>query len=116
MPTIAEVLVKSHDELGKLEADLRAAIVNKHLADIVGAARGRLADAARHPDAAAQVEQLEQKKAELEKRDEPLAAQIAREQPGHEIEWNAPPAPLRDAPPADPFAPRPASDFGGGAP
>jgi hypothetical protein len=124
MPTIADVLVKAHDELGKLETDIRAAMVNKHLADIVGSARGRLKDAALHPDARADTGELEQKKTELEKRNEPLAAQIARERPAHEVEWSTGAAPkfasqaeydaeaqarsARGEPPMDPFLPRPA--------
>lgn len=67
MTTIADELKKAHEGLGELEAQVRAGMVNKHLADVIASARGRLVDAARHPDAGTEVGHLEEKKAAIEK-------------------------------------------------
>ena len=51
MTKLKDELTRLHGEVGRLEASLRGSLVNWHLADIVGGARGRLADAVAHPDA-----------------------------------------------------------------
>ena len=51
MTKLKDELTRLHGEVGRLEASLRGSLVNQHLADIVGGARGRLADAVAHPDA-----------------------------------------------------------------
>lgn len=72
MTTVAEALKSAHEQLGDIENDVRGGMVNHHLADVIASARGKLADAAKHPDAAASREELEAKREELERAKDPF--------------------------------------------
>jgi len=70
MKTVADALKVAHEGLNELEARVRAGMVNKNLADIIASARGKLAQGAIHPDAVTDLDALDEKKADIEKRAE----------------------------------------------
>lgn len=59
MSTVKEVLENAHSQLGELETTLRDNLQNKNIADIIGNARAKLAQAATHPDAETELHSLE---------------------------------------------------------
>lgn len=58
MKTVADLLNRWNGEIGHLEADLRGALANKNIADVIASARGKLAQAASHADAAMELDAL----------------------------------------------------------